>query len=91
MSTHIPGEKVRPGRDADHSPPSSAGHGKVELYLYPPSGPHRVCNRVTLPYMSTHTNCTVLPATNTVANTAPSQKVQTRRTIVGVTRHTVLQ
>ena len=21
------------------------GHGRVELYLYPPSGPHRACNR----------------------------------------------
>jgi hypothetical protein len=25
------------------------GHGRVELYLYPPSGPHRACNGVTLP------------------------------------------
>jgi len=39
---------VRPGRAADHSPPSSAGHGRVELYLYPPSGPHRACNGITL-------------------------------------------
>jgi len=38
---------VRPGRAADHSPPSS-GHGTVELYLYPPSGPHRACNGITL-------------------------------------------
>jgi hypothetical protein len=27
------------------------GHGRVELYLYPPSGPHRACNGVTLPYI----------------------------------------
>ena len=33
----IPGGKVRPGRDADPSPPSSAvGHERVELYLYWP-------------------------------------------------------
>ena len=25
------------------------GHGRVEQYLYPPSGPHRACKRVTLP------------------------------------------
>ena len=25
------------------------GHGRVELYLYPPSGPHRACKRITLP------------------------------------------
>ena len=25
------------------------GHGRVELYLYPPSGPHRACNGNTLP------------------------------------------
>jgi len=25
-------------------------HGRVELYLYPPSGPHRVCNGITLPF-----------------------------------------
>jgi len=25
------------------------GHGRVELYLYPPSGPHRACNGITLP------------------------------------------
>jgi len=33
----FPGGKVRPGRDADPSPPSSAvGHERVELYLYSP-------------------------------------------------------
>jgi len=36
----FPGGKVRPGHAADHSPPSSAAvMGRVELYLYPPSGP----------------------------------------------------
>ena len=36
-----------PGRAADHSPPSSAA--VMVKYLYPPSGPHRACNRITLP------------------------------------------
>jgi hypothetical protein len=32
----IPGDKVRPGSDADPSPPSSAEvKNRVELYLYP--------------------------------------------------------
>jgi len=36
----FPGGKVRPGRDADPSPPSSAvGHERVELYLYSLYGP----------------------------------------------------
>ena len=35
----FPGVK-RPGRGAEHSPPSqSLGHERVELYLYLPSGP----------------------------------------------------
>jgi len=47
----FPGGKVRPGRAADHSPPSTAArHGRVELYLYPPSGPHRACNGITLTF-----------------------------------------
>jgi hypothetical protein len=25
-------------------------HGRVKLYLYPPSGPHRTCNGITLPF-----------------------------------------
>ena len=50
----FPGGKVQPGRAADHSPPSSArGHGRVELYLYPPSGAHRACNGITLPFTFT--------------------------------------
>jgi len=37
----FPGDKERPGRDADPSPPSSAvGHERVELYLYSPYGPY---------------------------------------------------
>jgi len=26
------------------------GHGRVELYLYPPSGSHQACNGNTLPF-----------------------------------------
>jgi len=40
---------VRPGRAADHSPPSSAAVMEVGLYLYPPSGSHWACNGITLP------------------------------------------
>ena len=25
------------------------GHGRVDLYFYPLSGPHRACNGITLP------------------------------------------
>jgi len=49
----FPGGKLRPGRAADHSPPFYyRGHGRVELHLYPPSGPHRVCNGITAPLHS---------------------------------------
>jgi hypothetical protein len=35
------GDKERPGRDANPSPPSSAvGHERVELFLYSPYGPY---------------------------------------------------
>jgi hypothetical protein len=44
----FPGGEVRPGRAADHSPPSSATVVE-ELYFYPPSGQHQACNGVTLP------------------------------------------
>ena len=48
----FPGGKVRPGRAADHSPPSSAAViGRAEVYLYPPSGPHQACNGITLPFL----------------------------------------
>jgi hypothetical protein len=37
MGTESPGCKVRPGRDADPSPPSGAEvKNRVELYLYSP-------------------------------------------------------
>jgi hypothetical protein len=35
-----PGGKARPGRDADHSPPSSAEVKNEELYLLPPKRHH---------------------------------------------------
>ena len=46
----FPGGKVRPGRAADHSPPSSAAVLEQQSYtsLYPPSGPHWACNGITL-------------------------------------------
>ena len=44
---------MRPGRAADHFTPFLCrGHGRVELYLYPPSGPHRACNGITLLFYS---------------------------------------
>jgi len=36
-------------RDFPLTPFWCRGHGRVELYLYPPSGPHRACNGITLP------------------------------------------
>jgi len=35
----FPGGKARPGRDADHSPPSSAEVENEELYLLSPQAP----------------------------------------------------
>jgi hypothetical protein len=41
----FPGGKVRPGRDADHSPPSSAEvKNEYELYLLFPQGASMVCS-----------------------------------------------
>ena len=31
---------------------SCCGNGRVELYLYPPSGPHRACNGINLPFFT---------------------------------------
>ena len=47
----FPGGKVRPGRAADHSPPSTAE--VMEEYSYTsthPLGHNRVCNGATLPF-----------------------------------------
>jgi len=48
MGTNFfPGGKVRPGRDADPSPPSSGkGKNRVELYLYSPTRAFVACDRV---------------------------------------------
>jgi hypothetical protein len=35
----FPGGKARPGRDADHSPPSTAEVKNKKLYLLPPQTP----------------------------------------------------
>ena len=44
----------RPGRDVDHPPGSSAEvEGKVELYLYSPSGHFVACSRVTFTFTFT--------------------------------------
>jgi hypothetical protein len=48
----FPGDKLWPGRAAAHSPPSSQGLGRVELYLYLPLGHNPACNGVTLPYIT---------------------------------------
>ena len=48
----FPGEK-RPGRGADHPPPSkSRGHERVGLYFYSPSGPQWPVLGRTLPLLS---------------------------------------
>jgi hypothetical protein len=47
----FPGSKARPGRDADHSPPSSAEVKKEhELYLLSPKGASMERNGSTLPF-----------------------------------------
>ena len=48
----LPGVKC--GRGVLLTPFYCRGHGRVELYLYPPSGPHRACNGITLPYLYTY-------------------------------------
>jgi len=57
----FPGDKERPGRDADHSPPSSAvGRETVELYLYSPYGSYSLYRASVLVQESTlplHLSC----------------------------------
>ena len=56
----FPGDKGRPGRDADPSPPSSAvGHERVELYLYSPYGPYRL-HRASVPVQGCTLHFTML-------------------------------
>ena len=45
----FPGVKCGLGVLLTTTPFQCRGHGRVQLYLYPPSGPHRACNRITLP------------------------------------------
>ena len=52
----FPGVK-RPGRGVDHPPPSSAEvEGRVELYIYSPSGPSWAVLRRTLPLPLSYAN-----------------------------------
>ena len=44
----FPGVKCGRGVLLTITPFSCRGHGRVELYLYPSSGPHRACNGITL-------------------------------------------
>jgi len=46
----FPGIKCGRGVLLTTHPLQGRGHGRVELYLYPPSGPHRACNGITLPF-----------------------------------------
>ena len=49
----FPGGKVRPGRAADHSPPSSAAVMEEQSYTSThPLGHNRACNGITLPLSS---------------------------------------
>jgi len=45
----FPGVKCGRGVLLTTHPLLVRGHGRVELYLYRPSGPHRACNGITLP------------------------------------------
>ena len=42
---------VKCGRGVLLTPFQCRGHGRVEPYLYPPSGPHWTCNGITLPLL----------------------------------------
>jgi len=64
---------VRPGRAADHSPPSS--HGRVELYLYPHSGPHRACNGKTTFLLACYTGLFFLHVTEILTQNNLSLKI----------------
>ena len=46
----FPGVKCGRGVLLTAHPLLCRGHGRVELYLYPPSGPHQACNGITLPF-----------------------------------------
>jgi len=58
MSTgSFPGVKCGRGVLLTTHPFQCRPHGRVELYLYPPSGPHRACNGITLPFLSSSYIC----------------------------------
>ena len=68
----VPGGKERPGRDADPSPPSSAGgYERVELYLYSPYGPYGLYRAsvpvqgYTLPYLY-FSHCHLFPTNSLI-------------------------
>jgi len=63
----FPGDKERPGRDADPSPPSSAvGHERIELYIYSPYGSYGLYKAsvsvqgCTLPFFHNNTKWTII-------------------------------
>jgi len=74
---------VRPGRAADHSPTSSAEVlERVELYLYPPSGPHRACNGNTLPFTAVTTPLRTEREVTGTASSFPFSGVRSNRVMI---------
>jgi hypothetical protein len=67
----FPGGKARPGRDADHSPPSSAEvKNEKELYLlFPHVPPWRVAGQLHFTYIYTHTYIHTYVRTHTHTHT----------------------
>ena len=65
---------MRPGRAADHSPPSSA----AVMEEYPPSGPHRACNRIilTLPYLRGLQRAVAEDSVHLIPNMIPSTSIK---------------
>jgi len=54
------------------------GHGKVELYLYPPSGPHRACNGLILPFFTqSRSSCTLKMVARSLPNTPVTSPTHT--------------
>ena len=52
VTRSFPGVKCGRGVLLTTHPFQCHGHGRVELYLYPPSGPHRTCNGIALPFIN---------------------------------------
>jgi hypothetical protein len=55
----FPGSKARPGRDADHTPPSSARSRMRSYSLSPPLHPHGVYGTALLSYIGQRTTQTI--------------------------------